>query len=64
MNSGLLLSPKLQQGDLVRLVSPASYPRQSDIVENINILESWGLRCDTGQHILDEHGYMAGSNAD
>lgn len=64
MNSGLLHSPKLQPGDLVRLVSPASYPPKSDIAVNINILERWGLRCDIGQHILDEHGYMAGSDAD
>jgi len=64
MKKELLLSPRLQQGDLVRLVSPASYPPHSDIGVNIRILESWGLRCDTGQHILDQHGYMAGSDAD
>lgn len=64
MNTGLLQAPRLQQGDLVRLVSPASYPAQSDIAVNIAILESWGLRCDTGKHILDEHGYMAGTDAD
>ena len=64
MNSGLLRSPKLQPGDLVRLVSPASYPLLSDIEANISVLEAWGLRCDTGQHVLDEHGYMAGTDAD
>lgn len=64
MNKRLLHSPRLQQGDLVRLVSPASYPPQSDIAVNANILESWGLRCDTGEHILDEHGYMAGTDTD
>jgi len=64
VNTSLLRSPRLQQGDLVRLVSPASYPPQSDIAVNTNILESWGLRCDSGQHILDQHGYMAGSDAD
>ncbi len=64
MKNGLRHSPKLQQGDLVRLVSPASYPPKSAIVENMKVLESWGLRCDTGQHVLDQCGYMAGSDAD
>jgi len=64
MKNGLLRSPKLQEGDLVRLVSPASYPPKSDISTTINLLESWGLRCDTGNHILDECGYMAGSDTD
>lgn len=64
MNISLLRSPRLQQGDLVRLVSPASYPPKSDIDVNIKILESWGLRCDAGQHVLDEYGYMAGTDAD
>ena len=59
----LLQSPKLQEGDLVRLVSPASYPNQSDIDTYIKTLESWGLRCDVGQHALDKFGYMAGTDA-
>lgn len=64
MNTKLLRSPTLQPGDLVRLVSPASYPPEPDISVNIKVLESWGLRCDTGQHVLDKWGYMAGCDAD
>jgi len=64
MNTALLHSPQLQKGDLVRLISPASYPPETDIAVNIDILENWGLRCDTGKHVLDEYGYMAGSDAD
>lgn len=64
MDTVLLRSPKLQPGDLVRLVSPASYPPESDIGINIKVLESWGLRCDTGQHVLDKWGYMVGCDAD
>lgn len=59
----LLYSPKLCQGDLVRLVSPASYPRAEDIESYKKTLESWGLRCDLGQFALDQHGYMAGTDA-
>lgn len=64
MNTGLLRSPMLGQGDLVRLVSPASYPAHSHVVEHIKIIESWGLRCDAGRHIIDEYGYMAGTDSD
>lgn len=63
MTSSLLRSPTLRKGDLVRLVSPASYPTQDLIDQNIETLESWGLQCDTGKHILDQHGYMAGTDA-
>lgn len=63
MTSSLLRSPMLRKGDLVRLVSPASYPTQDLIDQNIDTLQSWGLRCDTGKHILDQHGYMAGTDA-
>lgn len=58
----ILRSPILQKGDLVRLVSPASYPDQAAVNENMETLRSWGLRCDTGSHILDQYGYMAGSD--
>ena len=64
MKDDLLRSPKLQEGDLVRLVSPASSPPNSDISASANLLDSWGLRCDTGNHVLDECGYMAGSDID
>jgi len=43
MHKKLLYSPKLKQGDLVRLVSPASYLPQSDIAVNADVLASWGF---------------------
>jgi len=64
MNTDVLRSPKLKNGDLVRLVSPASYPDDSDVDAYVRTLESWGLRCDKGEHILSRHGYMAGSDSD
>ena len=62
--TGILRAPKLQAGDLVRLVSPASYPDRAHVEGYINVIESWGLRCDVGVHALDTFGYMAGSDAD
>ena len=63
MTLGLLRSPMLRVGDLVRLVSPASYPDKDLIDQNVKTLQSWGLRCDMGHHVLDQHGYMAGTDA-
>lgn len=63
MTSTLLRSPKLRKGDLVRLVSPASFPTEDLVDQNVALLRSWGLQCDTGKHVLDQHGYMAGSDS-
>jgi muramoyltetrapeptide carboxypeptidase len=56
--------PGLRPGDLVRLVSPASYPDESRVRESTEALTSWGLAVDVGKHALDEHGYMAGRDRD
>lgn len=64
MPTDLLLAPKLKPGDLVRLVSPASYPDQPHIDNYIETLESWGLRCDVGDNVLGKEGYMAGTDAE
>jgi muramoyltetrapeptide carboxypeptidase len=54
----------LRPGDLVRLLSPASYPDESWVRESTEILTSWGLVVDVGKHALDEWGYMAGHDGD
>ena len=64
MKTDLLLAPRLCSGDLVRLVSPASYPDQPHIKNYIETLESWGLRCDVGDNVLGKHGYMAGTDTE
>ena len=60
----LLQSPKLKEGDLVHLVSPASYPDRASVEAYIRTLESWGLRCEVGKHAFNEFGYMAGTDAE
>ena len=64
MSTDLQLAPRLRAGDLVRLVSPASYPDQPHIDHYIETLQNWGLRCDVGKHVLGKHGYMAGKDTD
>ena len=56
--------PGLRPGDLVRLVSPASYPEQEWVDESIAVLTGWGLRVDVGEHVVDRWGYMAGHDDD
>ena len=56
--------PGLRPGDLVRLLSPASYPDEGWVLTSTAILTSWGLTVDVGKHALDKCGYMAGHDED
>ena len=60
----LLSYPSLKPGDNVALISPASYPDQAWVAESVRILESWNLRVLIGDHVLDEFGFMAGTDPD
>lgn len=60
----VLLSPRLRFGDRVRLVSPASFPTREWVIESSEILQSWGLTVEVGEHALDQWGYMAGRDHD
>ena len=56
--------PKLlRQGDLVRLVSPASTPDEDGVTRSVKLLESLGLRVGLGRHVFDKFGYLAGRHA-
>jgi muramoyltetrapeptide carboxypeptidase len=59
-----LISPRVERGDLVRLVSPAIWPGSGWLRESIAILEGWGLRVDIAPHALDRHGFCAGRDED
>jgi len=44
--------------DRVRRVSPASFPEESVIIDDlVRLLGSWGLEVEVGEHVLDRHGY-------
>jgi muramoyltetrapeptide carboxypeptidase len=60
----ILLAPKLQVGDRVRLVSPSSFPDRDGLEEAVRILERWGLEVEVGEHVLDQWGFMAGRDED
>ena len=63
-NNEAILPPRLKRGDVVRLVSPASTPTGEWVVQLTTMLEDLGLVVEVGQHVLDEHGYMAGTDQD
>ncbi len=54
----------LKQGDLIRIVSPASplLPEKVDFAQAM--LESWGYRVDFGKHCFDWTDHLAGSDED
>lgn len=59
----VILPPPLRPGDTVRFVSPASTPDRANIDKRAAILESWGLKVSFGDHVFDQHAYMAGTDA-
>lgn len=63
-NDGAVLPPALKPGDRIRLVSPASTPTRESVARCVEVLESWGLKPEIGEHVFDEYGYLAGKDAD
>jgi muramoyltetrapeptide carboxypeptidase len=59
-----LRSPRLQPGDRVRIVSPASPPSRAYVARGVELLASWGLQVELGEHVFDQWGYMAGRDED
>lgn len=56
--------PPLQAGDTIRIVSPASTPDPNRLEQQTAIFESWGLNVELAEHVLDKHGFLAGTDAD
>jgi muramoyltetrapeptide carboxypeptidase len=56
-----LAPPRLQAGDRVRFVSPASPPEREQVLRGAELLTSWGLTVEIGRHAFDSFGhYLAG----
>lgn len=60
-----LVGPRLRPGDRVRVVSPASTPDREEVALGVELLRSWGLVVELGEHIFDQLGhYLAGTDED
>ncbi|AYY11432.1 LD-carboxypeptidase [Actinobacteria bacterium YIM 96077] len=57
-----LVPPRLKPGDRVRLVSPASPPSREQVEHSVDLLASWGLEVEIGDHAFDHVGYLAGTD--
>lgn len=55
--------PALRPGDRVRVVAPAGVP-DTRLARGIQILQSFGLVVETGTHLYDKFGYLAGTDDD
>lgn len=54
---------KLENGDVIGIVSPASSPDNFEKIENgVNYLEKLGYRVEVGENVGKEHGYLAGTD--
>lgn len=58
------LPPRLVAGDRVRLVAPASAAKREYVDELTALLTGWGLVVELGEHVFDEIGFLAGTDAD
>jgi muramoyltetrapeptide carboxypeptidase len=58
----MIRPPRLQPGDHVHLVSPASTPTREGVEGTTRFLEGLGLRVTVGEHALDRLGYLAGTD--
>jgi muramoyltetrapeptide carboxypeptidase len=60
-----LKPPRLRNGDCIGLISPASTPSvQEKIEKGVQYLERAGYRVKVGRHVMAEHGYLAGTDAE
>ncbi|WP_406080550.1 LD-carboxypeptidase [Micromonospora sp. NBC_00858] len=58
-----LRAPVLVPGDRVRVVSPGGTPNPANMARGIEILRSWGLEVELGEHVFAKYGYLAGTDA-
>jgi muramoyltetrapeptide carboxypeptidase len=61
--SSAVYPPALQLGDRVRIVAPAR-PGDERLARGVDVLESFGLLVELADHVFDQYGYLAGSDAD
>lgn len=61
----MLMKPqKLQKGDCVGVIAPASPTNPDSLQTALSFLEDLGLRVKLGRHLYNEYGYLAGADAD
>ena len=60
----ILKPPKLEKGQTVGIVSPASPMNPERLTMGIKYIEKFGYKVKLGSHVRDVYGYLAGSDED
>ncbi len=61
--SEIMIKPKmLEKGETIGVVSPSSRPEPEYLKAGIAWLEAQGFRTTVGNHVLDQRGYLAGTD--
>jgi len=60
----ILKPPKLEKGQTVGIVSPASPMKPDRLSRGIKYIEKCGYKVKLGSHVRDVYGYLAGSDKD
>jgi len=60
----VLIGKKLERGDTIGIVAPASIETEENIEMGIGRLENLGFKIKKGKHIYDKWGYFAGRDED
>ncbi|WP_409291908.1 LD-carboxypeptidase [Peribacillus sp. SCS-37] len=55
---------RLQAGDCVGIIAPASPPDQESLQRSLSFLEGLGLKVKMGRYVKKEYGYLAGADAE
>ncbi|RDY66224.1 LD-carboxypeptidase [Halobacillus trueperi] len=58
----MIKAERLNQGDTVGVIAPASPPDLKNLDKGISFLESLGLKVKLGAHVNKKHGYLAGND--
>jgi muramoyltetrapeptide carboxypeptidase len=63
-SSSIIKAPRLTANDTVGIIAPASPVSKPEIVEGLQLVESFPLKVRLGSHLFDRLSYLAGSDRD
>lgn len=59
----IIKPPRLQDGDMVGIISPAGPVEESELRPGLAFLDQRGFRVELGPHVLKKQGYLAGDDS-
>lgn len=62
LRNGIIKPPRLKEGDLIGLISPAGFIDEEEYNESVESIEALGFQVQPGNYVLNKKGYFAGSD--